>query len=491
MAEPQADVISRLLNQPCRQVLEDEYRKISEIHRYRKKLEGIENELTWFNGKSNRYWTEDRQGFLQHFQKNYGYKKYPPMGPVFRSVTTFKVGEEPELVYFMVLLVKKDGERRAFMKEHPNPAEIRENETLRATHMRLRNEYRLLEELMRRLEQPVNAIAASIGELFAGDLEKGAENLPLSALNNRFLRSLQSRDKELPGRILALMKEKGATDTEYLDALAQFHAENYEKALELAEALPENHESHDALVLLRETCLAKLGRTEDFVKGFEQVNPKSLDAKQLLYLLQELIVHSPYSELDTDEFDESMRRMVRTKVKQTDKSPYTPMVSRNFVKYLNEAMPLAAKLHNTRMKNGDSAMSADDLERLYQLQMALDLYPGEEDISGFVDLDTIAENGVQDSQEKIGKFALSLLLEKSGDHSFENVYQAFRTLRIMRLDGAFANVVERNLDPLLKFGKSGEKRAYDLILDAHSLKEQQGLDVSSMEAAMKAAGLEV
>ena len=491
MADPQGDVISRLLNNPYRQVMEEEYRKISEIHRYRKKLEGIENEVSWFNGKSNRYWTEDRQGFLQHFQKTYGNKKYPAMGPVFRSVTTFKPGEEPELVYFMVLLVKKDGERREFMKAHPNTAEIRENDTIRSTYMRLRNEYRLLEELLKKLEQPVLAIEASIASLYSANLKEDDENLPLSALQSRFMRSLAGRDRELPLKLLALMKEKGAEDTDYLEALARFHAQDSEKTLEIISRIPDKHEARDALAFMRETCLARLGRTKEFIDGFDGLNPKTIDNMQLMYLLQELITHSPYSELDTDEFAQTMHRFIRTKVRHAEKSPYMALVSRNYVTYLNEAMPIAAKLSRLSAGSDGAGLPMDDLERLYQLQMALDLYPGEEDISGYVDLETIAEKGIKDSQEKIGRFALSLLLEKSGDHSFENIYLAFRTLRTMRLDTAFAGAVERNLDPLLKYGKSGEKRAYDLVLDAHQIKEQLGMDVTSMEEAMKAAGLEV
>ena len=44
--------------------------------------------------------------------------------------------------------------------------------------------------------------------------------------------------------------------------------------------------------------------------------------------------------------------------------------------------------------------------------MALDLYPNE-DVSSLIDIETIEENGSAKSREKIGRLALSLLLEKS------------------------------------------------------------------------------
>ena len=490
MAEQKVDAIKLLLMNPYRQVLEEEYKKICEVHRYRKKIEGIENEVSWFNGKSNRYWTDDRQGFLTHYRNNYAGRKSAPMGPVFHSLTTFSYGEEPEIVYFMVLLVKKDGEMRAFMKAHPDPNEIRRDETLRTTQMRLRNEYRLLEALLKNLEPAVATIEASIAELFSQDLDKDADKLPLSVLNSRFLRSLRGTDREVPAKLLALLKERGAEDIVYLEALAASHAEEYEKCIGLIDQVPANHENHDALVILRETCLAKLGRVQEFLDGFSAVNPAELDNLHLMYILQELITHSDYGELDTDEFTEAMHRLVRTKVKRTENSPFTGMVSRNYVNYLREAFSIAAKLNMIRNKSGDSAMPQEDLERLFQLQMALDLYPSE-DIASFVDLDSLAENGVKSSQEKIGKFALSLLLEKNRGASFENVYLALSTLRDMRLDSTFVGIVESNLDPLLKYGKNGEKRAYDLIFDAHQLKAQLGMDVSVLEDAMRAGGLQV
>ena len=62
--------------------------------------------------------------------------------------------------------------------------------------------------------------------------------------------------------------------------------------------------------------------------------------------------------------------------------------------------------------------------------MALDLYPNE-DVSSLIDIETIEENGSAKSREKIGRLALSLLLEKSQDKSFDNIYLAFQALARM------------------------------------------------------------
>ena len=60
MAEEKMQAAKVLLKNPYRQVILQDYNKTLESHKFRKKAEEIENELSWFTGKSSQYRVEDR-----------------------------------------------------------------------------------------------------------------------------------------------------------------------------------------------------------------------------------------------------------------------------------------------------------------------------------------------------------------------------------------------------------------------------------------------
>ena len=55
MAEEKMQAAKVLLKNPYRQVILQDYNKTLESHKFRKKAEEIENELSWFTGKSSQY----------------------------------------------------------------------------------------------------------------------------------------------------------------------------------------------------------------------------------------------------------------------------------------------------------------------------------------------------------------------------------------------------------------------------------------------------
>ena len=116
MAEEKMQAAKVLLKNPYRQVILQDYNKTLESHKFRKKAEEIENELSWFTGKSSQYRVEDRQGFFKHFQEHYAGKKHAPLAPMYRPLSSYKFGEEPQIVYFMMLFVKKDEEYKNQIK---------------------------------------------------------------------------------------------------------------------------------------------------------------------------------------------------------------------------------------------------------------------------------------------------------------------------------------------------------------------------------------
>ena len=488
MAEEKIQAAKILLQNPYRQVMLQDYNKTLENHKFRKKIEAIENEISWFTGKNNQYKVEDRQGFFKHFQDNYAGKKHAPLGMMYRPLTSYNFGEEPELIYFMMLFVKADEELKQFQSEHPNRQEVMESDVLRVRYLKLRNEYRLLSALLDSLDKAVGAIDITIAEHFVTDFTKNMDKLNPSQLNSRFFRALRAQRTDQCFELLELLKEKNAPDTEYMELLAHYNAKNFEKLVELAEKFPKDDKNYQPVTVLRTEVQARMGNIPGFIESFNAIGEDVIDTVHFLFLLQELITHAKYSELDTDEFDTSIQELLKSKFKQVETSTFAGTVSRNFVNYLLEGLPIAEELAAIKKEKGEDAIPKDRLERLYQLQMALDLYPNE-DVSSLIDIEKIEENGSAQSRERIGRLAMSLLLEKSKEKNFENIYLAFQALARMGLQNAFVSNVENNLQALVQFGRSGQSRAYALIKAAYMTKKNANQDVTELEKALTDNGI--
>ena len=151
-------------------------------------------------------------------------------------------------------------------------------------------------------------------------------------------------------------------------------------------------------MVLRTEAQARLGNIQGFIDSFKAVDDEVVDTVHFLFLLQELITHADYKELDNDEFDLSIQELLKSKFKQVESSTFAGPVSRNFVNFLLKVFRLQRSLQQLRRKRGEDAIPQDRLDRLYQLQMALDLYPNE-DVSSLIDIETIEEMDLQEQRE--------------------------------------------------------------------------------------------
>ena len=64
MAEEKMQERQRFLKNPYRQVILQDYNKTLESHKFRKKAEEIENELSWFTGKKRPVQSRGSSGLL-------------------------------------------------------------------------------------------------------------------------------------------------------------------------------------------------------------------------------------------------------------------------------------------------------------------------------------------------------------------------------------------------------------------------------------------
>ena len=450
-------LVARLLEKPYRQVLLQDFKKTLDTRRNRKQLEEIEKELAWFNGKKINYRTEDRQGFLKHYQEHYN-KDNPIVKGMYRSVCDYPSGKEPRILYFMFLFVRRREEMEEFQTAHPL-AELRNSISLNLSYKRLLNEYRLLNALLLRLSAACAIVEKSIDETFLTDFLDGAENLSLPELQSRFSRAVRlSPDASVAARLIELMKEAGAKDTTYPEAMVALKERDFKKASEIAKKVPQDNPVYIPAQNIALECAAYMGDIDGFVTAFDAVKDTKPDSMHFIYLLQNLVCNAAYSELDSDEFETKIQGLLKNEFNQQPNPIFTGMVSRKFVNIMLEGLPLCEELTEIRKNSGEEAMPKDKLDQLYRLQMALQLYPVEE-VGNLIDIDFMAENGAQLCRRKVGRQAIAMLLEKNPDHSFENIHLAFEALEKVGMMDAYAANMETNIKPMLQYAKNGQKRA--------------------------------
>ncbi len=484
--EDAKSLIKKLVTDPYKSVLLRDYDKVLTNRRNRKKLEEIEKEVAWFNGKSVNYKVEDRKGFFKHFQKSYG-QEQPVIATMYRSVCDYPSGKEPKILYFVLLFEKRYQQMKEFQVNHPI-SDLKGSMSLALEYKKLVNEYRLLGALLERLPVVIEGLEKSIEEYFTTDFLNGTERLGLLELQNRFFRAARlSSDPTVLEKLLDLIKAAGAKETGYLDAMVAVKKKDYAAALAFIEALPPEHPSYKAAQPMALECSANIGSIKSFISTFEKVKDSKMDAMYFIYLLQQLVCHADYKELDSDEFEAAVQELLKSEFNQTKNPVFIGMVSRKFVSIMLEALPITEKLTAIKMESGEDSIPEDELEKLYRLQMALQLYPAEE-VGNLIDIDYMEEHGAKHCRQKIGRQAIAMLLENNPDKSFENIYLAFSALEQVGMTDSYANNVESNLENLVKYAESGQRRAYELIRKAHEYKTAAGEDAAKLAEVLETAG---
>ena len=174
---------------------------------------------------------------------------------MYRPLSSYKFGEEPQIVYFMMLFVKKDEDLKQFQNDHPN-------------------------------RQEVGAIEVTIAEHFVTDYTQNMDKLSISQLNSRFFRSLRAQKTDQSFALLELLKEKDAPDTDYMELLATYNARDFEKLVELADKFPNENRNYQPVMVLRTEAQARLGNIQGFIDSFKAVDDEVVDTVHFLFLLQ-------------------------------------------------------------------------------------------------------------------------------------------------------------------------------------------------------------
>lgn len=471
-----------LLGDPYRRVLLLDYERTLTVHRNRRQMESIENELSWFTNKKDGYRTWDEAGYIRKFQEEYG-RGGESLARSYRPLTQYPQGHEPMVLYFILLYEKKAGDFGKFTASH-TAEEIRRDRETGLEYRKLRAEFRLLAGLMNRLDNVVRLVAASVDEATTTDFQKDADRLPLPLLQSRFMRAVSTGSEDDCAKLIDYMKKAGA-DTSYEEALKALREKDYAKASCLARNVSEGEPQFTAAQSVALESAANLGDIDGFMTAFSAVRGTHPDSMYFIYLLQTLICNADYNRLDSDEFENDVQEMLKTDFNKKPNPAFTGLVSRKFVEILLQGFPLCEEILKDQQQYGQDAKIPDEkLNTLYRCQMALQLYP-QQDVQNLIDLDYVSKHGIDFCRQKIGAEAAMILLERNPDRSFSNILLAFRALEQTGMKESYVRNVESNLDSLKKYAARGETRAEQLIRTAEEYKKQMKGDTSALDKALE------
>ena len=79
------------------------YEQFTKNHKSRKKLEELEKELAWFNGKKSDRNVPDYNGFFNYVYEHYSPQMNPQIEANFRNINDKKYGEFHIIFYYILL----------------------------------------------------------------------------------------------------------------------------------------------------------------------------------------------------------------------------------------------------------------------------------------------------------------------------------------------------------------------------------------------------
>lgn len=118
----------------------------------------------------------------------------------------------------------------------------------------------------------------------------------LDKLNNRglvarFFEAVSKKEKEISFKILGRVKDLDPGEAEYLEAVAYFYDQNYERAVYYGSKVAENNPDYGKAVSLLLESYAVQGKLKEFRQLIESNRSLTFISLQMLYLIQEIALN--------------------------------------------------------------------------------------------------------------------------------------------------------------------------------------------------------
>lgn len=479
--------IGKLSEEPYKSHLLLWYDKLNSIKRFRKKIQEIEKEISWFNGVHAPSKRPDHSAFYDHLLKYYFDANNTTIAPKYKAIFEYTYGEEPLVLYFVMLYIKRLSDKEQFEEKYSVEA-LDKDRSLAEEYLKIHNEWSLLFGLLEKMEGLVLAVVNSMELTKVKHLDEDVKELDSVTLKHRFLAAVSRREKNTAFKLLGRLRDLDDGEDYYLEAIAHYNSEEYDEALRYARKVnPEEIDYPSAAALIME-CYVNKGDFSSFIKYFEENMKGRISASYLLYLLQELILNADFQELEDEELLKLNEEEIDNKIDPKQDPAMMGKVIRNFVKMALEGINIVNDFFDYKSLAGKTDIPDKIQSRLDQLDLALSLYT-EEDICKYIDLEYAEKNGLGHCKEKLREWALTILINKNPDKSFENIYQALMVHYRLGFVKKYIEDIEKNLTNLQLHGANGENKAYELIRLAYNEGSLLRIDTNKFLEALKKANI--
>lgn len=438
------------------------YEQFLKNHKSRKKLETLENELSWFNGMKNQRHAADYQGFYKYVYDHYSPQKMTQTD--ISSISDKNKSDYPIIFYYILLYSKKYKIFKEYDIKLQQQQEYKNDPVFLQNGFIAYNEWKLLTNLLDNFSAIVAAVIDSIDEENVAYLDANLDSLDDTAIKKRFIKAVSKQEKSMAVKLFEHIKDMSVGETNYFKALMHYAALEYSDALQLAKEVNKEDIDYDSAIALQLECLAYMGEHETFFSLLKEYQQGQYDKSHLIHLLQVLVLNLKDDAVKTFDY-ESKLDLSKLTLKEPTNTYYVGLTLQTFAKTLVEGILLLDHYLFAKNMNPDQELADKEAARLRKLQLVMTLYP--QDIPDFLNIEYVAANPILLCKQQILSAILSMLTKNNPDDSFESQYCAFLCEYQLGFIPEFCDNVNSNLTALIHYYESGDQKAFDLIQCAY------------------------
>lgn len=459
MSEEKKYIDTLLSNRKYLNELLKMYEELKKVRRFKRRLEEIEKEITWYVGNEKNRYLPDYSSFYAYAQENYIPKQNESMvqSRYKELLGEYNADEIPGYVYCMALLGYFAIEERKFLEEHgdcekPSVTQIKYFNVLHS-------KFKLLAGFLEQFDALVAIFINSIDIMELEHLDDDIKNADSKAIKHRFMTAIHNRDKSMAFKLLGRMRELDEGEDYYFEALSHYINEEYEETIRYTNKVGQNDIDYPSAIALKLECCALLGNWQEFIKCISDNQEMTFEYWHMVYMLMSLTLRAVPENDDFGETDTNILENIKYSEEQS--SYYSGLVRRQITNTMLEALEIIETVNNFEAVINNFDMPVEKQQRLEMLQMSLMFF--QEDFVTYLDSEYLKNKEFNEIKKEVEAKLLKLLIDNNPDRSFENIRLAF--LMQLRLGNttSFINNVNSNYDVLIAHSENGEAGAEELI----------------------------
>lgn len=439
------------------------YDEMKSVRRFKRRLDEIDNEVTWYVGNEKNMFLPDYMGFY-----NYAYEHYIPKidDTIVHSKYKELLGEYrssdiPGCLYCLVLLGHLHDEEESFLKQHEKDFESLSKSTI-SDFIKLHCKTKLLYGFLGKINDWVAIFINSIDMAETEHLDDDIKTLGAVDIKHRFMHALQLRDKSMSFKLLGRMRELDEGEDYYFEALAHYINEEYDEAIRYIEKVERTNIDYQSAVALELECYSLMGDISGFMKCINANKQLIFNYWHFEYMLMSLVLR-----IDENAVLELPEENIIENIKFDDSNDtyYMDLLFCLVADIIVEGLCIIEESEVMIESVEGLKLSEKKMHRFEQLQTAIAIFP--DDIKKYLDFEYIGGTSVSEIKKEAELDLLELLIDKNPMQSFDKIKKAFLCQLNLGDTKGFLDNVGNNFDALVKYSEAGESGADELLRIAY------------------------